>query len=270
MGLRPLSYIQRKDMNTLNLPADCALAFLNNEVIPTQAEVKGVSGIYAIVNKTSGKAYVGSAVDVGRRWIAHKVYLKAGKHNPKMQRAYDKYGADSFVWVVLSEVPVAELLMWEQEWINETAAWTNLGYNIRQVPNSNLGIVHSEETKARMKAAWTDEMKAASKARSLAIVLSDEQKQKIIAAVSTANKGSTRTLESREKMAQAKRGKKRSPETLAKIEATIATRGGRKKSNKPRPPMSAEQKAKIGASVVARAAARKLAATSVKENHVLR
>ena len=40
-----------------------------------------ISGIYKIINKTNGKYYVGSSVDVFRRWNSHLNHLIKNKHN---------------------------------------------------------------------------------------------------------------------------------------------------------------------------------------------
>lgn len=50
--------------------------------------MKIISGVYRII--VDGKSYVGSSVDVYRRWKQHKRTLEAGTNdNSKMQKAYD-------------------------------------------------------------------------------------------------------------------------------------------------------------------------------------
>lgn len=47
-----------------------------------------VAGIYQIRNIVNGKVYIGSAVNIERRWGMHKNRLKAGQHrNIHLQRA---------------------------------------------------------------------------------------------------------------------------------------------------------------------------------------
>lgn len=55
------------------------------------------SGIYTITNTVNGMAYIGRSSNWKSRMAAHKFKLKANKHeNPKLQRAYNKYGVESF------------------------------------------------------------------------------------------------------------------------------------------------------------------------------
>ena len=62
--------------------------------------------IYQITNMVSGKYYIGSAELFARREWQHKNDLKRGVHkNPHLQAAWNKYGADAFVFEVLETVP---------------------------------------------------------------------------------------------------------------------------------------------------------------------
>ncbi len=59
-----------------------------------QRSLRGRSGVYTIWIK--GRAYVGSAVDLGKRLRRHVKDLSRGEHdNEFFQRAYDKYGAET-------------------------------------------------------------------------------------------------------------------------------------------------------------------------------
>lgn len=113
----------------------------------------GTCGIYAIVNVLSGKAYVGSAIDIACRWYGHLHDLERGKGQPKLQAAWNKYGPGVFRFVVLERVARdrATLLNAEQGYID---TWgIPFGYNLRSVASSNLGILWSAETRRRMSAA---------------------------------------------------------------------------------------------------------------------
>jgi len=45
-----------------------------------------ITGIYKIRNKQNNKVYIGSAVDIKKRWRDHKWNLKENKHhNPHLQ-----------------------------------------------------------------------------------------------------------------------------------------------------------------------------------------
>jgi len=65
------------------------------------------SGIYKIINVVNNKFYIGSSVDLRKRKSKHFSELRHNKHNNKhLQRAWDKYGEASFVFVVVEELDV--------------------------------------------------------------------------------------------------------------------------------------------------------------------
>jgi len=78
------------------------------------------SAIYAIVNNVTCDMYVGSAVNVNRRWNAHRnLLLKQCHYNLRLQRAYDKYGGKAFDWEIVQFVDnKTKLIAREQFWIN--------------------------------------------------------------------------------------------------------------------------------------------------------
>lgn len=69
------------------------------------------SGVYRIICIPTNRAYVGATVDLENRKIVHFRDLVLNKHfNPKLQRAYNLHGRDSFKFEVLEHVPDAEEL----------------------------------------------------------------------------------------------------------------------------------------------------------------
>ena len=61
--------------------------------------ILGQSGIYQIRNIANGKVYVGSAAKFSRRFNDHKRKLNNGRHHSiKLQNAWNKNGAESFVF----------------------------------------------------------------------------------------------------------------------------------------------------------------------------
>lgn len=89
------------------------------------------SGIYAIVNSTNDKCYVGSAKNIKRRWGQHLRALRDQKHwNIKLQRSFNKYGETSFSICTLEEaVYDADIVALENLWMEMLDSKTN-GYNI--------------------------------------------------------------------------------------------------------------------------------------------
>lgn len=112
-------------------------------------------GIYCIRHLASGRVYVGSAVNIGRRWQVHRYELDRGTHHAKaLQAAWAKHGSDAFEFTVLEAVTTkAELIMREQWWLDKLNAYFRAaGFNSCAIAGSVLGTRHSAEVKARMSA----------------------------------------------------------------------------------------------------------------------
>jgi group I intron endonuclease len=76
-------------------------------------------GIYAITNEMAKRTYVGGSFDIGKRWLAHKSYLRHGKHRVKaMQEDYDSSGKDWMTYELLEECHSTQLRTREIWWIN--------------------------------------------------------------------------------------------------------------------------------------------------------
>lgn len=158
------------------------------------------SGIYKIVNKVNGKCYVGSAVDLNNRFCCHRYDLRNQCHiNQKLQHAWNKYGEDSFVFEVLEFVDGKdELIKKEQAYLDSMDVFRG-GYNICKKAGSRLGMKHTEHSKVKMSI-----------------------RHKNI------------SLKTRLKMSESHKGKRHSPELIAKI---VANRIGK--------PLSAEHRKKL-------------------------
>lgn len=206
------------------------------------------SGIYAIRNTINGKQYIGSAVRLGTRIRKHRSMLSRGvHHSPKLQRAWEKHGADAFEFVVVEEVADPDfLIVREQFWLDETGSVGANGYNICPRAGSILGVKRSPETIDKMRASGlkyraTEETREKLRlsntgkratpeklAKMSALVKSAETIEKLRVA-STGRKlseeaiekmrashlGRKRSEETKEKMRLAKLGKKQSPEHVA-------------------------------------------------------
>ena len=78
------------------------------------------SGIYKILNTRNGNFYIGSAYKLYNRFRVHKSTLKNNKHdNEYLQRAYNKYGSDSFVFELVKLIDITELHYAEQQYLND-------------------------------------------------------------------------------------------------------------------------------------------------------
>lgn len=61
--------------------------------------------IYKIINKVNGKYYLGSSLFFRERLTKHKSELRKGDHhNYLLQRDWNKFGEDSFEFLVIEEI----------------------------------------------------------------------------------------------------------------------------------------------------------------------
>jgi group I intron endonuclease len=76
-------------------------------------------GIYRIKNLKNKKCYYGSSKNIEKRWRTHLNNLKNGKHhNDHLQRSWDKYGEDNFVFELVEECNETILLELEQKYLD--------------------------------------------------------------------------------------------------------------------------------------------------------
>lgn len=107
-------------------------------------------GIYAITHLATGRAYVGSASNISKRWHRHRRELGAGGHcNAHLQAAWNRYGADAFTWSVLEFT--SDLTAREQHWIDKLDAYEQ-GFNLCPTARSSRGRVASDEERAKRRA----------------------------------------------------------------------------------------------------------------------
>lgn len=136
-----------------------------NELI--ESEVAGdmkSPGVYGIYCSRSNKIYIGSTVKIDKRWREHKHYLKNGCHqNSYLQRAWDKYGSDSFCFLVLENCLKHQIRIRESHYLSllDTTSVFNLGqvgeqFELSQetkdkISRANKGIMPARHTQ---EAAW--------------------------------------------------------------------------------------------------------------------
>lgn len=83
-------------------------------------------GIYRIRNIVNNKCYYGSSKNINRRWTKHKSQLNHNRHeNVILQRAWNKYGEDNFIFEIIEECTRQNLLITEQKYLD-----SNPEYNI--------------------------------------------------------------------------------------------------------------------------------------------
>ncbi len=102
-------------------------------------DMKIDSGIYKIENKTTGKIYIGQSKYLKTRFCEHRFELNSGRHhNGYLQKAFDKYGKDDFVFEVIERCDVADLDKRERYYIEKYNTLDHsVGYNIREGGNDS-------------------------------------------------------------------------------------------------------------------------------------
>jgi group I intron endonuclease len=108
------------------------------------------TGIYKIINTSTNKIYVGSAVNIESRWKEHLNDLKMNKHHSiKLQRSYNKHGLNCFKFEIIEECDKKLLIKQEQHYIDSLNSFHE-GYNSSPTAGSRLGSIQSEETKKKI------------------------------------------------------------------------------------------------------------------------
>jgi len=192
--------------------------------------------------------YQGSSKNIEKRWKSHQRELRKGQHyNPKIQRAYDKYG-----WTdagVLVECEDYALLAWEQAYIDTNwgdEKYLNLSPTadrppiLKGVPKPSRTPEHRAKLSAAGKArTHSDEHRAKVSAALKGRPVSEETRAKIGAA----HKGKAISEDARAKMSAAHKGVPKSAEHRAKIGAAQKGKKGQTHSDETRAKMSASRKA---------------------------
>jgi group I intron endonuclease len=100
------------------------------------------AGVYQVKNTVNGKVLIGSSLNLEGPLNRHKFMLKIGSHtNKALQKDWDEFGPDMFVFEILEEVKVKddpnfnlkdELTLLEQIWLEELQPVGERGYNINE------------------------------------------------------------------------------------------------------------------------------------------
>jgi hypothetical protein len=97
------------------------------------------AGIFQVKNVTNGKILLGSSLNLEGPLNSHRFMLTIGKHrNEELQKEWNEFGADSFVFEVLEVVKVTgdpgfnlndELSLLEEIWLEKLHPFGERGYN---------------------------------------------------------------------------------------------------------------------------------------------
>ena len=167
-------------------------------------------GIYMIRNKVNGKMYVGQAIEIeGSRWKRHRSELRGNYHvNEHLQRAWNKYGEESFEFSILLECEEKQLNTYEEYYIFELMTYDpRIGYNKNYGGDSGK---HTEETKRKIRESCKG------------INCGENNYMYGKTGEKCPNYGKHHTKETKKKMSEAKKGKNLSDEHKRKIKENHA------------------------------------------------
>ena len=136
-------------------PATASLRFLNADTdrLDILKASKGKSGIYMWTNKLNGKKYIGSSVNLRRRFLEYyntnRLLIETSM---PINTAFLKYGYSNFSLDILEFCEISKLMEQEKHYFNKLAP----EYNILKIPGSpsrGRGWKHTETSIEKMRLA---------------------------------------------------------------------------------------------------------------------
>lgn len=149
------------------------------------------SGIYGIHHLINDKWYVGQSVDIHARWNMHKSLLSRNERDSiHLLRAWKKYGAAAFEWVILEECLPEELDEKEIHWIEEKNSYVN-GYNRTLGGGGTHGYKltesHKEKIRQRATEEWANPVQREQRLSAMRIAQDSEEYRKKLSAAGKRN-----------------------------------------------------------------------------------
>lgn len=109
---------------------------------------KGKSGVYGFINEITGELYIGSAVDLFKRFKEH---VFTNKTNIRLKRSIEKYGIESFSFIIFAyhEGDKSSITLLETKYLQSMD--TMLLFNFKETATSMIGYKHTEEALQKMR-----------------------------------------------------------------------------------------------------------------------
>lgn len=110
-----------------------------------------ITGIYKIQSIIKPERfYIGSAIDVRKRWTTHKNDLRHNRHHsPMLQRHFNKYGFADLVFIIIEPCLPEFLTIREDTYIKPIKPY----FNVCENAGSTLGFKYSKEQIEKIKEA---------------------------------------------------------------------------------------------------------------------
>lgn len=118
---------------------------------------KGKSGIYMFTNKINGKRYVGSSLDLSKRFknYLNLSYLLYKKESMNIKKSLVAYGFINFKLEILEYCEPSVLVEREQYYLDTL----NPEYNILKIAGSTAGVKRNEATILKLKSVASNRSK---------------------------------------------------------------------------------------------------------------
>ncbi len=189
-----------------------------NNIIGYKRPYSSKVGVYRIRNVINNKVYIGStSTAFSSRKQAHFNTLRKNKHHSEhLQKSYNKYGENNFIFEILEICNKNKVIKLEQKWLDKIKSYLpQNGYNLLRIAGSCKGRVLTQEHK--------DKISKSEKGKHV----SKETKLKLSIANKGKGLGETRPLRSEEtkrKIGNANRGRRMTEATKKKISKALKGR----------------------------------------------
>lgn len=179
-----------------------------NPKIYDDEDLRRKCGVYQIRNLVSGKLYVGSSNNLlFRKRYGHFGPLENNTHeNEYLQKSFNIYGKDNFVFEVIEFCKEEEQYENEQYWLDKFYDHKKNCYNINPIANkppSNYGRAHTEETKNKISKIHKNKIVSQETRKKI----SDNMKKRFKNPQNNPMYGRHHTEESKKKMSETKKAK---------------------------------------------------------------
>ena len=130
-----------------NIQAEAKFINLKESKLEILLETKDKAGVYMFFNLINGNCYIGSSVNLARRFRVHMSSVNSVKL--PLPLSINKYGPNNFVFLILQYCEINEdiCLGLEQHYLDLYKP----KYNILKIAGSSQGFKHSPETIAKLK-----------------------------------------------------------------------------------------------------------------------
>ena len=184
--------------------------------------MKFKTGIYKITNTNNNRYYIGSSINIRKRWLEHKRLLRQNKHdNDFLQKSWNKHGEDSFVFEVLEFVEEAsELIIREQYYLDMIKPFNkDTTYNICENAGNMLGFKHSVESKKNMSKVQLRRYEDPKERAKCNVFknLTEKEREVYIKKLSESHKGIKHSSETKIKMIELSLGRGHNDETKIRL-----------------------------------------------------